>query len=206
MSNVALSLELQSPEEKVGFSSNLNTQMPLHAADFPGLTAVLNALTPKRDALSDALAAQLAAETQLALARAMVRVADAEHDLQLKVTATYAEQVTMFNGPKLESGGFTLEKVPTPIGPLPAPIDLRSKAGAMPGTTELSCRRVVGGKAYVGECASSPTGPWVQVYSGTKARFTATGLTSGGLYYFRMAVIGTAGQSPWSDISEKRAP
>jgi hypothetical protein len=206
MNEVALNLESMNPEQKVNFSSNVNTQISSQGPDFPGSAQVLLDLTTARTALSDAIAAELAAETQLAVARMDLALADKAHDLQLKVTATFAEQVTNFDGAKLESGGFTLAKPPLPIGPLPAPINLRSVAGAMPGTATVSSKAVRGGKTYQAQCAPAASGPWTDVYNGTRPRFLATGLTSGVLYYFRMAVTGAAGQSPWSDISEKRAP
>ena len=76
----------------------------------------------------------------------------------------------------------------------------------MPGTSELSWKRVYGASSHVGQWALSPSGPWTTFYMGSKARCPGTGLTSGTLYYFRVAAIGAAGQTPWSDISEKRAP
>jgi hypothetical protein len=206
MSEVALNLENYNSDGKLAFSGNVGAQITLNIANFPGGAAMVTALEAKRTVFADALVEELAAESALATACAMRLQAEEQHDLQLKVTATFAEHVTGFDGPKLESGGFTLARPALPIGPLPAPIGLRSKPGAMPGTADVSCKSVVGGKTYQGQCAPSPSGPWVDVYNGTKARFTATGLTSGTLYYFRMAVTGAAGQSPWSDISEKRAP
>jgi hypothetical protein len=206
MSEVALNLENYTAEGKIAFSANVGAQITLNAANFQGGGPILTALEDKRTTFADTLAAELAAESAWTLARAMRVMAEEQHDLQLKVTATFAEQVTGFDGPKLESGGFTLAKAPTPIGPLPAPIHVRSLAGDAPGSADISCKSVNGGKTYQGQCAPSPTGPWTDVYNGTRARFTATGLTSGTLYYFRMAVTGAAGQSPWSDITEKRAP
>ncbi len=206
MSEVALSLENYTAEGKLAFSGNVGAQMTLNAANFQGLGPIVGALEQKRTTFAEKLAAELAAESAWTLARAMRVMAEEEHDLQLKVTATFAEQVTGFDGPKLESGGFTLAKLPLPLGPLPAPVNLRVAAGEAPGTCGLSCKAVNGGKTYVAEWALSPSGPWTQFYVGTKLRCVATGLTSGTLYYFRMAVVGAAGQSPWSNITEQRAP
>jgi hypothetical protein len=206
MSEVALNLENYTGEGKIAFSAHVGAQMTLNAQNFPGGGTVIQVLGEKRTSFAEAMAAEMAAQSAWTVARASRIAAEEQHDLQLKVTATFAEQVTGFDGPKLESGGFTLAKPSLPIGPLPAPLNLRSVAGAAPGSADISCKSVNGGKTYQGQCAPSPTGPWTDVYNGTRARFTATGLTSGTLYYFRMAVTGTAGQSPWSDITEKRAP
>ncbi|HEY0550476.1 MAG TPA: fibronectin type III domain-containing protein [Verrucomicrobiae bacterium] len=148
----------------------------------------------------------LSLESQLSEARSAQLELERAHNTALTNLASWAQGAVSGNGPKLESGGFPLERPRVPIGPLPAPINLRSVAGDVPGTSELSCKAVKGGKSYIAQCALTPVGPWTTIYTGSKARCTATDLTSGTLYYFRMAVIGAAGQSPWSDISEKRAP
>ena len=62
-----------------------------------------------------------------------------------------------------------------------------------------------GSKTFKAQCATSVDGPWTTIYEGTRARCTATGLVSGQLYWFRVAALGTAGQSDWSDPVPKRA-
>jgi len=114
--------------------------------------------------------------------------------------------VTGGDGAKLEGGGFPLERPRTPVGPLPAPTGLAAKAGAAPGTSACKWKRGRGDRSYIAQCATSPAGPWTTFYVGTKANCLAENLTSGTLYYFHVAAVGAAGQSPWSDISEKRAP
>lgn len=106
---------------------------------------------------------------------------------------------------QLESGGWTLRGSAAAIGPMPAPQDLAATAGDLEGTSDLQWDVVRGVDSYVVECASSATGPWTQTYIGKKSSCTATGLTSGQIYYFRVRAIGAAGPGPWSDIAQKRA-
>ncbi len=185
------------------------TEMTEDNDNFPDSTektAKITAVTAARAAEVAGAANILNLESQLAEARATQLVLETAHNTSLTVLASWAQGAVNGNGPKLESGGFPLERPRLPIGPLPAPINIRSVAGEVPGTSELSCKAVKGGKGYIGQCALAPVGPWSTFYTGTKPRCTATDLDSGTVYYFRMAVFGAAGQSPWSDISEKRAP
>lgn len=91
-------------------------------------------------------------------------------------------------------------QVPTPVGPLAAPINLRSVVSELPGTSMLSSKRDYGTKSFLAQCSMSPNGPWAQFYAGSKARCIASGLTSGLLYYFRVRAIGAAELSPWSAL------
>lgn len=205
MAHIALHLKEKSINEKIDLSSNISVQVAAHAADFLGYAPVIEALDMARDLLVARGAGVLAAESQLALARSQEEEADRAHDLQLDVTAAFAEQVTKYDGSKMEGGGFPLAKLPAPVGALSAPANLRARLGAFPGTTDLECEPVHGAVSYVAECATVATGPFTRIYEGTRTKFIATGMDSGGLYYFRMKAIGAAGSSPWSDITEKRA-
>ena len=66
---------------------------------------------------------------------------------------------------------------------------------------------VKGAGSYVTECREhgATLGPWQQVKVSTSASFTATGLTPGKEYAFRMKAVGSAGDSPWSDEVVKMA-
>ena len=118
--------------------------------------------------------------------------------------AAASEGVTM-EAAELESGGWELRGAVAPVGPLAAPENLAASYGDMPGSSDLQWDPTRGASSYIAECASSATGPWTRVYEGTKSRCTATGMTSGQLYYFRVAAVGSGGPGPWSDIAEKRA-
>ena len=48
--------------------------------------------------------------------------------------------------------------------------------------------------------ATSPAGPWTAIGRTTKRKFTATGLTNGTRYYFRIAAHNAAGWSPASTV------
>jgi hypothetical protein len=205
MQYVCLGIAQKLRPEVIAMSGNI-TEMMTTNVNFPDAAPEIAPVTTAREAEVAGAANILNLESQLAEARATQFVLETTHNTALTNLASWAQSTVSGNGPKLESGGFPLERPRLPIGPLPAPINIRSVAGDTPGTSKVSCKGVTGGKTYIGQCALAPVGPWTTFYTGTKPRCLATDLTSGTVYYFRMAVIGAAGQSPWSDISEKRAP
>ncbi|MBI2924342.1 MAG: fibronectin type III domain-containing protein [Verrucomicrobia bacterium] len=118
---------------------------------------------------------------------------------------TYVEETSSGDEAKILSAGLAVRAPSAPIGPLPAPQNVTATGGDLEGTADCQCDPVKGRDTYIGECASSATGPWTQVYVGKKSSFTATGLVSGQMYYFRMRAVGAAGPGPWSDLAQKRA-
>ena len=182
------------------------TDLVSTSPNFPDAAPRAALVTAARSAEVAGAASILSLESQLAAARTRQLGLESDHNTELTSLASWAQGVVSGNGTKLEGAGFPLERPRLPIGPLPAPVNIRSVAGEEPGTADLSCKAVRGGKTYLAQCALAPVGPWNTIYTGTKPRCLATDLTSGTVYYFRFAVVGAAGQSPWSDISEKRAP
>jgi Fibronectin type III domain len=71
----------------------------------------------------------------------------------------------------------------------------------------VSCDPVKGTQTYVVECREHVDGnAWQQAKLSTKSRNDIAGLVSGKTYAFRIAAIGAAGQSPWSDEAVCMAP
>ncbi|TAK96646.1 MAG: fibronectin type III domain-containing protein [Verrucomicrobia bacterium] len=118
---------------------------------------------------------------------------------------TYVEETSGGDAAKILSAALDVRADAAPVGPLPAPQNLTATGGDLEGTADCHCDPVKGRDSYIAECAASATGPWTQVYVGKKSSFTATGLVSGQLYYFRMKAVGAVGAGPWSDLAQKRA-
>ena len=100
--------------------------------------------------------------------------------------------------------GMDLKKPKTPVGPLAAPANLRIKITGNPGEIQLRWNTVKHTFNYVIQMAVSTDGgatysPFNEIGFSTKAKFLVTGLTSGTRYAFRVATLGTAGLSPWSN-------
>ena len=204
MAKIALGLAKRAVDSLLPLAQNIISSMTGNA-NYTTPIPPLADVTAKRTGLLNKHAEVLALSTQLGSAQVEMRMLMDELGQMLSDLGGYAESVTSGDRAKLESGGFPIARVPQPIGPLPAPASLASSTGVMEGTALCRWKAVRGAKSYVAECASAPAGPWTEFYTGTKPRCTAAGLTSGQIYFFRVAAVGAAGQGPWSDISEKRA-
>jgi len=122
--------------------------------------------------------------------------------------AAYVQNITAGDKTKIESSGFSVGNPPAPIGPLPTPVELEIDSNTNPGTLALRWKGVRGADSYTVERALDTTTPlnWVVVASVTKPKALAEGLTSGSRYWFRVAAIGAAGTSLWTDPISKFAP
>lgn len=92
-----------------------------------------------------------------------------------------------------------------PLGLLPAPANVRAKAGPVEGAVSLLWSGVVGKLTYELEYATSVNGPWTRCYNKGRARHVCEGLTPGTEYWFRVRAIGDAGASEWSNPVRRRA-
>jgi len=94
------------------------------------------------------------------------------------------------------------------VGPLPRPENVKAKMTEYPGVIKVSCAAVNGTQTYIYECRlhDEPNQAWAQAKLSTKSREEIPGLVSGKNYAFRVAAIGAAGQSPWSDEAVCMAP
>ena len=123
--------------------------------------------------------------------------------------AVYVEQSTDGSPAKIPVSGFAVAGTPgVPIGPLPRPENMKAVMNAHPGTVRTSGEPVRGAQLYVVECRlhDEPGQAWQQAKLSTKTRNDIPGLISGKNYAFRMAAVGAAGQSPWSDEAVCMAP
>lgn len=149
-------------------------------------------------------------EGQLQAARnALLDLAATLKEGGLEPRAAYVESASGGDPAKIPVSGFAVAGQPgQPIGPLPRPENAKAVMGDRPGVIKLSCASVHGTQTYVVECRlhDDPASPWSQAKLSTKSRMEITGLQSGKHYAFRIAAIGAAGQSPWSDEAVCMAP
>jgi hypothetical protein len=80
--------------------------------------------------------------------------------------------------------------------------------GKLKGSVNLNTKAVKGGSAYIYQMNTDPTNVanWVTVYTGTKVKFTKTGLTSATHAYFRVAVSTKGLQADWSNVLDVVVP
>ena len=170
----------------------------------PTLASVGTSATALETAYNAALTARQVAKSKTQAQDA----ADAALDLIVSQLANYVENTSGGDPTKITSSGFSVRNPSTPIGDLPAPQDLTALGSDSAGTMDLKWSVVRGAKSYVVERAADGTGPldYTQVDTPTKTRARVNTMTSGQRYWFRVAAVGAAGPSPWSNPVSKIAP
>lgn len=108
----------------------------------------------------------------------------------------------------IQSAGLEVKKSSTPVGELPAPAGLKARSTVFPGRIDIRWGGVAGRSGYnVFICTGDPDVPanWSHLVFTTRNHFSATDLTTGKMYYFRVNAIGAAGASGMSDLAWTKA-
>lgn len=211
MAKVKLDIDNSKPQEAYNASTAHIAAMasPEGLALFPTPEPSAVDYLVTHTALGNGLTLVTTLEGQLAAARAALPVLVDEHKVNLNARAFYVQTVTNGDPAQIPISGFAVAGSPgTPIGPLPRPEKVKAKMGDFPGVIKVSCGAIKGAQLYVYECRlhDEPNQVWQQAKLRTKSREEIAGLVSGKMYAFRMAAIGAAGQSPWSDETVCMAP
>lgn len=196
------------PAEKIQFSRQVTTGIAANPTGFPNpLPAIAGIVTATNDFENAFNAAQAARDT--AKAKTVTQNEKEAHlNLLLNQIGAYAETITNGNVSLLNSIGISERITHSRVGDLPHPSNISSSASDHPGTVDLHWDKVTGVKIYMIEFTTDPAGAtgWQAAGTSTKSSFTVENLTSGTKYLFRIAAVGTAGQSAWSDSVNKIAP
>jgi hypothetical protein len=130
-------------------------------------------------------------------------------DQLLTQLAGYVESVAGNNEQMILSAGMDVRAASvTSTEPPAQPEAFTASAGDRDGELDLSWDSVPGAKSYVIDQSGDPVTPssWSHAGVSTRSYYTATGLTSGTRYWFRVAAVNGNGQSGWSDPAMKIAP
>lgn len=120
----------------------------------------------------------------------------------LRTLALYVQVASGGDLATLLSSGFTAQRSKQPVGPLPAPANLRLVRGTNSGQIIARCNRMPRAGAYGWRYASSATpAMWVSVESTFAASTTIEGLAPGTQYTVQAQALGTNGSSDWSDAA-----
>jgi hypothetical protein len=206
MSKTKLELQKKSDPKIVAFArahqtamtDNANFAAPVPSADdFEAIVAAAEwALADVQTKLTDWLTAVAAKDAAiLALQTALIG------------RAGYVEAASMGDEAKILSAGLSVRAPRSASTTLPAPVNVAAAMGEKECEIKVTWKPVPGADTYVVQ--SSPQvlpRTWTQTAIVTRASFTATELTSGEHYAFRVAAVGPLGQGPWSDDASKMAP
>lgn len=208
MTQFKLELKKRTPDDKVLLGAAHISAMTGNT-NYPDATRVPTdaQVQTAQDDLANANAAVAAAEIAW---KEKIQLRDQKveaWDMVITARANNCEAVTPGNAAALQSTGFPLRSSGGPVGPLPAPTDLRAKALANEGEIELRCNTVKGASSYEWECRlHDGTSLWQSVKTGTTTKIVVPNLTPGTVYAFRVRAIGSAGPGTWSDEATERAP
>lgn len=170
-----------------------NPNFPTPNPSVATLTAAVDSL---ETLFNDAQAARLVSKTKTGLQDDQ---SAAVNDLVVQL-ASYVDNASGGDATKIESAGFEVRATPQPIGPLPMPTDLQVLPSEHPGSADVSWKGVYGARSYSIERAEdAPVLDFSVIGNCTKKQATLNSMVSGKKYWFRVAAVGAAGQSAWSD-------
>ena len=181
-----------------GVTGNPNFAKPLPTV------AQLTAEADNLEALyNDAQAARLASKTKTSLQDDQNSVVDG----LVSQLASYVDSASAGDAAKIASAGFEVRATPVPVGELPAPTDLQVLPSEHAGSADVSWKSVYGARAYsIARAAEAPALEWGVIGTSTKKQASLNSMVSGQKYWFRVAAVGAAGQSAWSDPVPLFAP
>ena len=202
-----LELRNKSIAEKTAFTGQIIKSLDGNQ-NFPNPSPSIAALQAGRDSLDNAAtAAKAARQLSESKTQLMYEKERALDDL-LRKLANHVEDVSKGDAAKIESAGlesFFPGKAP-PVGELSRPRGLEAFVGNKEGVIELNWNAVRQAKSYVIQFAADPIVKWEHAGVSTASIFTAKNLVPGRRYWFRVAAVVSAGQSPWSDPATSIAP
>ena len=207
MSTVKLALGSMATAEKVQFARRLADVMDTYHWKFPNMPVGFDDLTDHANAAESSLNAAAVARDNARMLTSQLSDYETALDQMLAAVAGYVDVSTDGDAYWLQLMGFETRRAASPIGPLPAPEKVTAEKGIGPGAVALRWRPVRGAMTYAVECRDvDGNGDWRPAQFSTKAKLSLGGLRSGTRYESRVAAIGAAGQSAWSDPVPLFAP
>lgn len=206
MSKVKVGLDGLSVPDKIVYGDKLTEAMrnnPAYPDDAPEVAALETATANLRSQ-------KTAAETAKAAAKSAISLQDdaaAAFDAVVVSVAAYVQRISGGDKAKIESAGFDVCADRTPPSLLPAPTDVQVVASAFAGSADLSWQLDRDARLFLIERAEDVAEPvFRQIATATKKQASVNSMVSGKKYLFRLAAVGPAGQSPWSEPVSLYAP
>ena len=219
---IKIKLELKERDELdiIAFGKTVGSKITTNS-NFPSPPVAGSVITADAVALEGLIQTRASLDVQLLQNTLNLRTARDKLDLDLNLTGAYVEQGINTAVPlgtpidpvaaavKALSAGLQVVSAPTPVGPMPKIQGLRATQGDANGEVDLHWNPVKRGlRNYIMEMTDDPAGltGWQHIGAPTKSSMTATGLTSGKRYWFRVTANGSAGPGPASEATTKVAP
>ena len=208
MPRIKLNFRQLSIIEKIAKARQIVTSITGNPA-FPTPTPALAAVTAAIDALEARHAEAQGARQDAKTKTSAQNLAEDALDKIISQLTGYVESVGGDSETTVRSAGMDVRSTANAATDNPAqPAALSATAGDHEGEIDLSWDNVGGARSYVIEKSSDPptAASWGHGGISTKSRATLNGLTPGTRYWFRVAAVGSGGQSGWSDPATRMAP
>ena len=207
MSKIKLNLSRLTIPEKIALAQKIVAAMTGNAnftSPQPSLTSVTATITNLNTSYTEAQAARSDAKNKTTIQNQMEEALDGA----LSQLGDYVAGISGDDETKITSAGMDIRAARSAVGDLAAPTGMEASAGDRDGEIDLTWDKVKGAASYVIEQSLDPptATSWTHAGASTKSQSTVRGLVSGTRYWFRVAALGTNGQSPWSDPATKLAP
>jgi hypothetical protein len=207
MPRIKLNFRQLSITEKIAKARQIVNALTGNAAfatPTPALPAITTAVDDLETASAETQAARQAAKTKTS---AQNQKEDALDKVITQLSA-YVESIAGDNEELIRSAGMDTRAAATASGTPGVPGALSATAGDHDSEVDLSWDPVTQARSYVIEQSADPPTPtsWAHAGVSTKSTTTIKNLTGGTRYWWRVAAVGTAGQSGWSDPATRIAP
>jgi hypothetical protein len=207
MSYAKIGLDALTVPAKIQYGRRLIAGITENATLFPAPNPTMAALTAETDEME---AAYNAAKAARLTAKTLTQILDGREDSfdgAVAQLASYVDNISNGDPITIERSGFSVRATPTPVGPLPAPTDLQVVASEHTGHAELRWRGPRGAAAYnIERAEDTAEGTWKFMGTTTKREASVNSMVSGKKYLHRVAAVGAAGQSAWSEPASLIAP
>ena len=207
MAKIKLNFKGLSVPEKIARAQQIVSALTDNT-DFPSPQPTLAQVTSSINALDEA-----SSKAQQARQESKARTSeqnDREDDLDRTMTQLvgYLESVAGGDETKIKQAGLDVKDTNTTADEINVPANFNISASDHDGELDLQWDTVRNARSYIVERSADPPGAttWTQAAIVTRSRATIMGLTSGTKYWFRVAALGPAGQSGWSNPATKIAP
>jgi hypothetical protein len=201
MNQVSLNLASMTALEKASFAQTVADALVQNEATFPDQPVpgadLYDFATAVKQQLTDADAAKATWREMISAQNDMLATLDG----YLRQTATYVGAVAGDDAATIELVGLNVRERAARIGQLPAPMGLVVTAGRNPGAITARWHVVKKARNYIVQYEAGAILP--PIFSNetvvTRSRVDLAHLLSATRYWFRVAALGTAGPSNWTD-------
>jgi fibronectin type III domain protein len=207
MPRIKLNFRQLSIADKIAKARQITSALTGNAAfatPTPALATITTAVNDLATASAETQAARQTAKTKTS---AQNQKEDALDKVITQLSA-YVESIAGDNEELIRSAGMDTRAAATASGVPDVPAALSATAGDHDNEVDLSWDPVTQARSYVIEQSADPPTPtsWSHAGVSTKSTTTIKNLTGGTRYWWRVAAVGTAGQSGWSDPATRIAP